>query len=472
MSQLPKIVRGRLAGAPIAQSHPDPDLLTAFVEGGLGARERDLLISHLAACAECRDVVALATPESLATPDLQFAAARSTPKWWDMSALRWATVSATAVIVLAAALLVRPVHKTEAPYLTGSNLATDERAATSLKKSDEHGTTHATLVAPAALPPNRKAEPAARALDLESAYSSRDKLEAKQSPKPRMISPNTSAEIVQEAPAVPALRSDVVTKAKSAAAPAAENIAQSGPAVSGQVASGLAGGVAGGTVAAAPQTDSTRAAAAPSRISPLASNIARSNEENQLQSQVAETSASKGPAYAAPNKNAMAKKATAARQSAEEDGATGGVSAGQAAKISTATVASAGARPPAEVMSTPTSIAKDKLPPLRWTIDRGGNLQRSADGKTWDVVPVPNGTKLHSLAVLENELWAGGSGGALYHSSDGGTQWVRVHPAAGEAELSGDITRITLADPQHITLTTSSSEQWTSADGGRTWQRR
>jgi len=74
--------------------------------------------------------------------------------------------------------------------------------------------------------------------------------------------------------------------------------------------------------------------------------------------------------------------------------------------------------------------------------------------------------------VLENELWAGGAGGALYHSRDGGTQWVRVHPAAGEAELSGDITRITLADPQHITLTTSSSEQWTSADGGRTWQRR
>src|SRR5690348_2890961 len=161
MSQLPKIVRGRLAGAPIAQSHPDPDLLTTFVEGGLGGRERDLLISHLAACAECRDVVALATPESLPTPELQVAGARPARKWWDMSALRWATVSPTAVIFLAAALLVRPVHKAGEPYLTGNNTATEDRAATSLKQADEHGTIHATLVAPAA-PPKRKAEPAAR----------------------------------------------------------------------------------------------------------------------------------------------------------------------------------------------------------------------------------------------------------------------------------------------------------------------
>src|SRR5690242_18898281 len=62
MSQLPKIVRDRLAGAPAAavQNHPDPDLLTVFVEGSVGAREREQIVSHLAGCSECRDVVALA----------------------------------------------------------------------------------------------------------------------------------------------------------------------------------------------------------------------------------------------------------------------------------------------------------------------------------------------------------------------------------------------------------------------------
>ncbi len=43
--------------------HPDADQLSAFVEQALPAHERDGVLAHLAVCAECRGVVALALPE-------------------------------------------------------------------------------------------------------------------------------------------------------------------------------------------------------------------------------------------------------------------------------------------------------------------------------------------------------------------------------------------------------------------------
>lgn len=40
--------------------HPDANLLAAFTEGRLLGREREDVLAHLAACAECREIVALA----------------------------------------------------------------------------------------------------------------------------------------------------------------------------------------------------------------------------------------------------------------------------------------------------------------------------------------------------------------------------------------------------------------------------
>jgi hypothetical protein len=40
--------------------HPDADLLTAFAEGSLLAREREDVMAHVAHCAECREVLSLA----------------------------------------------------------------------------------------------------------------------------------------------------------------------------------------------------------------------------------------------------------------------------------------------------------------------------------------------------------------------------------------------------------------------------
>ena len=67
---MPKIVTSRLARLelrPDGQSHPDADLLTAYVERILPESEQNGILRHLADCADCRAVVALAQPEAVGT---------------------------------------------------------------------------------------------------------------------------------------------------------------------------------------------------------------------------------------------------------------------------------------------------------------------------------------------------------------------------------------------------------------------
>lgn len=76
-----------------------------------------------------------------------------------------------------------------------------------------------------------------------------------------------------------------------------------------------------------------------------------------------------------------------------------------------------------------------------------------------------------TVAAAGTEVWAGGSNGALYHSLDAGTRWIRVAPVSGAVRLTGDIVALEFSDSQHGRLTTSASEVWTTADDGQTWQK-
>src|ERR1700761_5152540 len=78
--------------------HPDANLLTAFAEKRLSAREREAMLAHLAQCADCRAIVALASEAAPA------ATARSISPAW-----RWAAGIAAAVLVLTGAWGLRLV---------------------------------------------------------------------------------------------------------------------------------------------------------------------------------------------------------------------------------------------------------------------------------------------------------------------------------------------------------------------------
>jgi len=87
-----------LAKGPVVGEHPDADLLTAFVEQGLPERERRAVFAHLAQCADCRDVVSLATP-LLDVPSQVVPVGKT---WLGWPALRWSAAAACAVVVVAA----------------------------------------------------------------------------------------------------------------------------------------------------------------------------------------------------------------------------------------------------------------------------------------------------------------------------------------------------------------------------------
>ena len=79
------------------------------------------------------------------------------------------------------------------------------------------------------------------------------------------------------------------------------------------------------------------------------------------------------------------------------------------------------------------------------------------------------GPVFRAVTAIGSDVWAGGSAGTLYHSSDGGNQWARITPSAGGTMLTGDVVGLGFSDPQHGTVTTSTGERWTTADSGQTW---
>ena len=163
MELLPKIVRERLAVTPAAEVHPDPDLLAAFAEDSLGARERDGVLAHLARCAECREVLSLAhahTTEEAQVPAL--AAARpSRSGWLHSSILRWGVLGAACVLVAASVVLLRQDKLAKAP----ATLASKQPAPQALD----------TRQIAKAEPPANELQPPKTALKKESAEESKER---------------------------------------------------------------------------------------------------------------------------------------------------------------------------------------------------------------------------------------------------------------------------------------------------------
>jgi hypothetical protein len=168
--------------------------------------------------------------------------------------------------------------------------------------------------------------------------------------------------------------------------------------------------------------------------------------------------------------------------------------------------------PVAPLQASPSLLRKYQAPVARWTITAAGGLQRSFDGgNTWQDVNVnarpepasssaqvgvvaeatridakklevdvpkdkqmpgtPAGIVFRAVSASALEVWAGGSAGVLYHSSDGGQHWLRVIPAVGGVALTGDIIRIEFSDARNGTIATSTAELWTTANAGQSWQK-
>jgi hypothetical protein len=124
------------------------------------------------------------------------------------------------------------------------------------------------------------------------------------------------------------------------------------------------------------------------------------------------------------------------------------------------------------------SMAKLAAPPsptrtrnVTWTI-AAGVLQRSLDsGQSWqDALHADH--PLLCYASHDLDVWTGGQAGTLFHSSDGGLTWVEVQPSIKSQPLTSDITHIEVRAPAEALVSTSNHEIWSSADGGKTWDKK
>jgi photosystem II stability/assembly factor-like uncharacterized protein len=106
-----------------------------------------------------------------------------------------------------------------------------------------------------------------------------------------------------------------------------------------------------------------------------------------------------------------------------------------------------------------------------WSIGvSNGVLERSDDGgKTWTAIPVGGQTNFLAVSVSGPDIWAGNESGALFHSTDDGSDWKEVRIADGSERLRDSITGIETQGSQVKVRTKSGN--WVSADGGVTWRK-
>jgi len=108
----------------------------------------------------------------------------------------------------------------------------------------------------------------------------------------------------------------------------------------------------------------------------------------------------------------------------------------------------------------------------QWRISVDGNLERRVAEDDWTRVLTDQATTFHVVSVVGSDVWTGGSGGALFHSSDGGQHWSQVPLVTGSGAETGTIVSIQFNDPRRGTVITSGGSRCSTSDGGVTWTSR
>ena len=457
MEHLPKIVRQRLQATAKAELHPDPDLLTAFVEKSLHERERAGVLQHLGQCADCRNVVSLAMPDLETTP--RTSPARS--PWLTWPVLRWGALAACVVVVGAAVTLhyggrqdVEPGVAEKAPAPAPPQTLTVETQA-----SKEPGQKLAKKIAPpspvAPASPPSSASPFQSDRDFEATNKparQRERAEAGSAASTAVVNGLATGRLENHP-----LENHSPGKGKDERSDQLTDnrLAKSDALKSSDKPSALAGGQRAGAAPASQLAADSASANSPSTESKTAHAEEQPKQQNEnldYASGISETVTVQ--AEAPPVETAQAAVARAKDESDKKVQSNSGAGRVVVPRVSRNT----------HDLSNVTQSTQ------RWTISADGALQRSFDsGKSWQTIPVANHAVFRALAANDSDIWVGGAAGALYHSSDAGQRWTQVKPVADGKPLTADIISVEFTDPQNGKVSTSSHETWTTSDGGVTW---
>jgi hypothetical protein len=406
MSELPKIVRERLAQVP-AGPHPDPDLLNAFAEHALAPRERALVLAHVSACQECRQLISLA---ALPLGDTEAAPPPQPARpWFAWGYMRWSGAVAAVLLVASIALMFQSQWRDP-----------------ELKPVSEQP--RAQVVA----------EPAA----------DRD------APLYQKVLPEQGASQAKPA-SPPREESRRDTAADRAAKPAPPPPPPAAVAVGGTLNEG--GRAAG---AAAPTRD------APAAQPALAAESKKEKDE-KLDS-LAMSHVTKTPEATQASNRQRAQNSEVAEAEAESpvvDSTTAQAAApGEKRSADTGKLAR---QAPAPLRTNTFSLADAGA---AWRITAAGALERTFDGRTWKTALTFPDVRFTAVAALGNHVWAGASGGVVYITSDNGRRWLRRQLAINGNALKEDVLAISIDAAASGTVHTSSGS-YTTTDGGATWSK-
>jgi hypothetical protein len=536
MPDVPKIVPHSLRNASVqdalAATHPEADALTAFIEQALPPSEREGVLQHLALCADCRDAVVLALPAmdaailpsvSLAEEEPEVVLAhssaadrQSTPQGredrrqkreerkshfaWPSFAwtpLRWATLAAGIAV---AVFVVRPA-------LERMN---NEKPNTSVNSAQNHAAVPAgapaaeSQIASSAPPENTLAEGAAKTLEqspVNSLAASKAKSKLKSGAgedlpssaivsgvdqqvvagqlttrpvtRPSVPPSNQEMHLAGNLARVPAGKSSGENRSRSETVQVvaggslnepspdsntiAQNDAQNG-AQSGAQNDEVIVESAPAVVKSKPPLDDTVVNGPPVANSPVATPAANPPVSGRQNDRLQPTVPSPNGAQ---RSSAKAKKAEAPAMMADSQ-----------AEIAP-TDKSAGVAFGRNMSASRAAIPKQSA---SWTITQGV-LQRSSDGgQTWQAAARADHALL-CYASRGQEMWAGGEAGMLLHSSDNGATWSAVAVSYQGRSLDSAVTHIDVRGPAErgaaeIILSTGGHQTWSSADGGKTWEKK
>jgi len=435
MMQLGKAIReglARQAAAPRVE-HPDAGLLTSFLEQTLPQAERQQVLQHLSLCGDCREVVALSLPEMESVP--LAVAQPETSIWKRWLVVRWAATAAAVLLIAGTVTVYRSGNQPHqlAAIVDGPD-AVANRAARQAQPAE----------APAA-----KGDVAAARNDVVATTKSEvrpeaaKKSEAKHEAAPPSLMASAAPAPLAKAKTIDEIRKDQLNAdlAKAVQSPMApspsETLSQPNLSSPAKVA----------TLERPMQVSGAMPAAAgnASPFPPGSGRALRDSNEPVLQT------------YNQPDGVFTVQK---------EQPKPSIMFGGRPRSDSFASAAT--------FRRQENSLFSHPMPSLsqRWQVTPDGQLKRShAIGEDFHPVHVADGIFFKSVAENGSEVWAGGIGGALYHSTDDGKSWMKVMPSAGDQALIADVTAIRATGHGAAELETSNSERWITVDGGQHWRK-
>ena len=468
MQEISNSLRQKLGARPQPQTHPDPDLLTAYVERLLPPAECADVIVHLAECRDCREVVALSLSQLPSEAEVQTVAGRS--RFW-VPAFRWG--GAVAVLAVMVTIIVeKPWHAAPAsqrqaestqarpqvvPATTGSTLGTPSAVTSTMTPPERDAAGHAST--------------AAAGLAAANEVSGETRAPAK-APADTIVAelerPMSSLEQPAPAPRRAALRPepmatlDVVAQGAARSEPRDASLDYVNRNLfKNENTTSLAGADANQL----PQTPGPQGLPATSTayasvFPPLSINDAiRSADSPNIVPPTTAGSGSRPPDTTLKSSSWIIRvpkkvggSVIAGIQKAE--GGVGGLA------HSSSFVGGNLATPSPKLADNENEKKTEGY--TQWRISNG-TLMRSTDSTAWhEAYPQSSNLQFKVLVTKDDQIWAGGNNATIIHSWNAGVNWETL-----KVPDSGDITAITIDDGWQVK--TSNGQTFVSQDHGKTW---